>query len=456
MYGFIKPLGLIVLVRIKYGGYSMKRFILLLLALLMMFQAGCSSEGAAAEQTEVPAQSDAVETEEEVQVSEETAVTEQAIIILPDPEYFLYVKAAESQVDPTGKRKRVFYLSPEEETLALQYIDKLMEEKYCLEPIEITEDESDKAHVKAVYLKYTGDGQIGDLEMEPHTCQVFAGVRMDKGDKTNLTIYYGSGFSLEDTGERADHSLVVWPEPKSTPAPAPAPAPTPAPVPKPDPKPEPEPVKPAATVDTSSKKLPDLRSFLNISGTSPSKNDGGMQYGFSDIPLEYKDTLESELIGLLKKDGYQLKLITSYRNDLTENTYNDIYEFTYTGTGGLTDINSDYADCNVRISFGCYTKKDTLKIIINYSKEFDLVDPGSRTSLTLMSGGSSGKGSSSTGSWDPQQAEFTKQDCFTCNGDGDCTRCNGYGYIWRNDIRSDCTRCSSGRCPTCGGSGKRD
>ena len=81
------------------------------------------------------------------------------------------------------------------------------------------------------------------------------------------------------------------------------------------------------------------------------------------------------------------------------------------------------------------------------------------------SGSSSSSSSSSGGSsysifdhdYEPQKV----LDCFTCGGDGDCPKCNGYGtqsnYAGAGDyVDSVCSRCYGGRkCPTCGGSGKR-
>ena len=81
------------------------------------------------------------------------------------------------------------------------------------------------------------------------------------------------------------------------------------------------------------------------------------------------------------------------------------------------------------------------------------------------SGGSGGsRGGSSGGSgggdyvapgYDPYIPDASKLQCLTCHGDGDCNSCGGSGYKFKNDIRSDCTRCTGGNCPACGGSGTR-
>ena len=427
----------------------MKRFILLILTVLMLFQMGCGAE----ESTEPVAEMEITETEnveeamssedetkervEEDTDEEEFDYLDYVKAVLPDPSLYM-IRPYEEKTESDGVQTIVFCLEEYEETLAFQYLEYLLDGDYFMEEIETYRGESDTARLCSVYLAYTGDEQIEVIEgLEEKNCHVAVNIYTEKGNETNMTIVCSTDFYLMTSGEHADQSLVVYPEPES--------------------EPEPESIenKPEGSASPSSKELPDLRYFLNTSGSSPHSDDGGMQYGFQEIPLEYKETLKNELLTLLQEDRYQLKLISSYRNDLTKNTYNEIYEFTYTGTSGLTPLSGETDGCHVLLLFGSYTKKDNLKIIINYSKEFELTDPGERTSLVVEAGGSFG-GGGDIGNWDPEQPEFTKKDCFTCDGDGKCTRCNGYGYIWRNDIKSDCTRCSNGRCPTCNGSGKRD
>ena len=55
----------------------------------------------------------------------------------------------------------------------------------------------------------------------------------------------------------------------------------------------------------------------------------------------------------------------------------------------------------------------------------------------------------------------SKLDCLTCGGDGDCTKCNGYGEVRvhtaAGDFKESCSNCrGSGDCPSCDGSGTRD
>ena len=71
------------------------------------------------------------------------------------------------------------------------------------------------------------------------------------------------------------------------------------------------------------------------------------------------------------------------------------------------------------------------------------------------SSGGSGGGDYVAPGYDPYIPDASKLQCLTCHGDGDCNSCGGSGYKFKNDIRSDCTRCTGGNCPACGGSGTR-
>lgn len=436
----------------------MKRFAILCM-MIMLLVMGCGSK----ETAEAVVEPESVKTESEETVLEQEATTiveeyesdeeefnilDYKKAILPDPSIYMLRPYDVKEVD--GNLQSVeFYLEPEEETIAMQYIDHLLEGDYYLEEIKIYHDESDTAKTCAAFLRYNGDAEIEMMDMDYHDAHVFVGVRTEKGKETHMLLMAPTDFYLYTEKAHADQTEIPGWDPEEEEKTVYAES---------DSANESE-AGAANTgsevhIDPSSKLLPDLMYYLNTRGTSPHKSDGGMQYGFQDLPLEYKNILEEELLALLQENRFQLNLINQYRNDITEKTYYDIYEFSYTGTSGMTPLNTDTAGCNVKLAFQCYTKKDKVNIIINYSKEFELIDSGEVTSLVVEArGGTVGDGT--IGNWNPQQAEFTKKDCWTCDGDGECTRCNGYSYIWRNDIKSDCTRCSGGRCPSCGGTGKR-
>lgn len=90
------------------------------------------------------------------------------------------------------------------------------------------------------------------------------------------------------------------------------------------------------------------------------------------------------------------------------------------------------------------------------SEESNENTAGGNSNSSSSSGSSGGGGSDYVApGYDPYIPDASKLQCLTCRGDGDCNSCGGYGYKFKNDIRSDCTRCTGGNCPACGGSGTR-
>ena len=87
---------------------------------------------------------------------------------------------------------------------------------------------------------------------------------------------------------------------------------------------------------------------------------------------------------------------------------------------------------------------------------------GNSSNSRCGGGSSSGSSSSGSGSLFFDREEPKKiLDCLTCDGDGDCNTCGGYGresfYAGAGDsVDAVCSTChGSGNCRTCGGSGKR-
>lgn len=84
---------------------------------------------------------------------------------------------------------------------------------------------------------------------------------------------------------------------------------------------------------------------------------------------------------------------------------------------------------------------------------------GNGNSNSSSSGSGSSSGSSSLFSDRSEPKKIL--DCLTCDGDGDCNTCGGYGresfYAGAGDsVDAVCSTChGSGNCRTCGGSGKR-
>ena len=79
------------------------------------------------------------------------------------------------------------------------------------------------------------------------------------------------------------------------------------------------------------------------------------------------------------------------------------------------------------------------------------------SSGSSSSSSSSGSSSSSTPSYNRDLYD-NDPICGVCNGDGDCSKCGGSGYLWSSasdEKDRNCYKCSgSGRCGSCGGDGR--
>ena len=92
---------------------------------------------------------------------------------------------------------------------------------------------------------------------------------------------------------------------------------------------------------------------------------------------------------------------------------------------------------------------------VAYKAEEEKPEESGETTDGGNSSGGSGGGDYVAPGYDPYIPDASQLQCLTCHGDGDCNSCGGSGYKFKNDIRSDCTRCTGGNCPACGGSGTR-
>ena len=79
------------------------------------------------------------------------------------------------------------------------------------------------------------------------------------------------------------------------------------------------------------------------------------------------------------------------------------------------------------------------------------------SSSSRSSSGSSGSSSSSSSSYNRDLYD-NDPICGVCNGDGDCSKCGGSGYLWSSasdEKDRNCYKCSgSGNCGSCGGDGR--
>ncbi len=215
----------------------------------------------------------------------------------------------------------------------------------------------------------------------------------------------------------------------------------------------------SAPADSDQAILPDLAYFYSRTPNEmEKKGDSGYRIAFTKISNFEKDTILSETLALLQEPRYQLTLEDSRIVPFTKKNHKEAYDFRYTGTGSVSQMpdvedGSIYFHVQLRIT----NYNDSIGLGLYYGNGFTLEDPGSRCSAETASDGGSGGGGSSGSSdgYDPYIPDASKLPCLTCDGDGDCRRCNGKGYIFRDDIRSDCTRCQRGKCPKCHGSGTR-
>lgn len=445
----------------------MKRIIVILLATLMLFLAGCgsgntpvSSEGLGHE----PEASDQDVSSQPPDLPEEPApsvVPETAYYL--DPSAFLHGAAPSTdEKDDAGFIEQIFILEKGYGPLGKQYVDALLEGPYELTLISSHETDKEDALYENYYLAYNGAARVGRYKMK-ETCQIYVGVDNYKNkDEAHIRVLVAAGFTSKDDGERADlsHFITLNPsdklsqEPASTSAPTPKPTATTTPAPKPT-------ATPAPSGPSSSTLLPDLTIFLNRSPSKSGNYYDGKQFLFQAMPYSAVDTVVNEVLALLQESRYQLQLVNNYRKNVTDNTYTIRYDLKYTGTSDEIDLLTNKNETswyNVQVSVTHYTKAQEFNLRIHFGNGFQLEDPGVRVSANVSKGGGggSGGGSSGGGGYDPYVPDHSKLQCLTCRGDGDCNTCGGDGYTGFGDAKAGCRSChGDGDCNTCGGSGTR-
>ena len=208
------------------------------------------------------------------------------------------------------------------------------------------------------------------------------------------------------------------------------------------------------SVNKNASPIPEFSAFLNI---APSEEKdryyGGTRKYYQKIPLETQDSVVSEVLNLLNKDRYQLELI-----EKVEGNNRIEYNYRYTGNVGMEMIHSKNDDSRYyHLQFTVYNKNNddgVYGIHFHYCPEFDEENVGYTVSERIVKNPGSGGG----GIVDFEGGdipEFSKLECLSCHGTKDCSSCSGKGYKVIDDIRSDCTRCNRGTCPTCNGTGTR-
>lgn len=178
--------------------------------------------------------------------------------------------------------------------------------------------------------------------------------------------------------------------------------------------------------------------------------------------------------------------LLSLQQEERENSTSELYYLGYTGDADVQKLSvseENAPQCHVFVDIFYAHTMPAIRLQVVHAGGLSFSDWGMRgdtepystvaykaeeekpeESGETAAGGSSGSSGSSGGSgggdyvapgYDPYIPDASKLQCLTCHGDGDCNSCGGSGYKFKNDIRSDCTRCTGGNCPACGGSGTR-
>lgn len=182
--------------------------------------------------------------------------------------------------------------------------------------------------------------------------------------------------------------------------------------------------------------------------------------------------------------------LLSLQQEERENSTSELYYLGYTGDADVHKLSvseEDAPQCHVFVDIFYAHTMPAIRLQVVHAGGLSFSDWGMRgdtepystvaykaeeeepeESGETTTGGSGGSGNSNSGNgsgsgggdyvapgYDPYIPDASKLQCLTCHGDGDCNSCGGSGYKFKNDIRSDCTRCTGGNCPACGGSGTR-
>lgn len=174
--------------------------------------------------------------------------------------------------------------------------------------------------------------------------------------------------------------------------------------------------------------------------------------------------------------------LLSLQQEERENSTSELYYLGYTGDADVQKLSvseEDAPQCHVFVDIFYAHTMPAIRLQVVHAGGLSFSDWGMRGNTEPYStvaykaeeeqpeesgentgGGNSGSSGNSGGDYvapgyDPYIPDASKLQCLTCHGDGDCNSCGGSGYKFKNDIRSDCTRCTGGNCPACGGSGTR-
>lgn len=427
-----------------------KRILALLLAFMLLLTAGCGSSDSGDE------------------YMDDSTINSTDKLQVQDPSAFFGIEPdSVEELDANGAVETAFWLNDECSPLCKEYVDTLLQSEE-LELLSIDQKTRENSTSEMYYLGYTGNADVHQLEGNSEggpACHVFVDIFYAPSmSAIRLQVLHAGGLEFADLGARGntdDYTSVAYDGGEEDDSGS----------------------QPFAPM-TNGPAFPDLEVFFHRECDSDEPDGGGRYIAFRGVPDTYADTLLNELYALLTDSRYHLEPAGYEEAEIRENVYRYDYLFDYTGMKEIEEVTYErigemYA---LRVMFVHYEEDHHLSITFHFSDEFVLEDPGVVTSVkdtglpgtaeTILNNlnnsdkdesgsGSSGSSGGSGGGdyvapgYDPYIPDASKLQCLTCHGDGDCNSCGGYGYKFKNDIRSDCTRCTGGNCPACGGSGTR-
>lgn len=200
------------------------------------------------------------------------------------------------------------------------------------------------------------------------------------------------------------------------------------PTPTPEPTPGPEVTDPSVLPDFLANDLSGKYTFWEES------NDHKLTFEALDFDVAY---VAEEYVELLTNMGYTV--VYTEQDDHSSSLGGEMLLWDLQHNDVRADALRSQSTGQVRVKVNSYTAWDKCTIVVEFSDGI------------TMEGFSGGTGGSSDDDfWD---------ECSACHGSGDCTHCGGddkvskfqAGIGW---VELNCTFCSGGRCPTCGGTGK--
>ncbi|MBR5903722.1 MAG: hypothetical protein IKZ15_05765 [Clostridia bacterium] len=190
----------------------------------------------------------------------------------------------------------------------------------------------------------------------------------------------------------------------------------------------------------------------------------GREEDFQNLPLAAYETVKEEVLELLSKPLYQLRLLESRQNSYYYLTAWDYY-FEYRGTNeDITPITDKYEqkyNFDLMVRFLPDEETGKFQLYLFYNQNFEPVVTSYHTTRDVSRDGDGSelpedyRGSSSSSS----DSDFFEK-CSSCHGSGKCTHCNGTGEVSKFQaglgwVDLDCTLCNRGKCRHCGGDGKK-